>query len=415
MKIFAKNYRGFDWLEVDLEKVNFLVGDNSSGKSSIIYLIDAISKTDLNEVPRLDEDFGVGEFDYFSPYRNFADVTFGYSDGDKFTKIVTVHRQKKSYPFVCRCSYIAAGKLVSFRWRQDRIEAKISDIEYSDNQSALDEHFKNTGYRAVELEERLPLSNPSLILTSFSDEITLDSRKVFRATYESSLKVTRVISPTRALPERFYRFRRKYNAHGLHFAALWMDFISPDDTPNLNEIEIFGRESSLFDRIKVRRVADKIDDSPLMVSVEKSGKEFLLNQVGVGVSQVVPVLIETLYSRITGDTSVLMQQPELHLHPIAQAALGSYLFKASTKGLRPVIETHSSFLMDRFRADLRDSMSGSSNEDGLHREEINIIFCRNSSSGNTAVDISIDSDGSLDGAPDDYHSFFVDELVRTML
>lgn len=414
MKVFAKNYRGFDWIEIDLDKVNFLVGDNSSGKSSIIYLIDAISRTDLNDTPRLDEDFGVGEFDYFSPYNNFADVTFGYSNSDKFTKIITVHRQKKSYPHVCRCSYISGGKIVSFRWRQNRMEAKIADVDCTDNQSALNAHFRNTGYKTVELEEKLPLANPSLILTSFSDGLLTESRKVFRASYESTLKVTRVISPTRALPERFYRFRRKYNPHGLHFAALWMDFFNIEEAPDLEEIEFFGRESSLFDKIKVRRVANNIDDSPLMVSIEKSGKEFLLDQVGVGVSQVVPVLIETLYSNVTGDTSVLMQQPELHLHPVAQAALGSYLFKMGNNGLRPVIETHSSFLMDRFRADLRDFLTNSQGDSGLKRGDVNIVFCRNSPSGNTAIDIEIGEDGSLNDAPLDYHSFFVDELVRTM-
>lgn len=429
MKIFASNYRGFEWVEIDLEKVNFLVGDNSSGKSSLIYLVDTICNTDLNQIPKLDENLGVGEFDYFSPYFNYADVIFGYSTRstvNHFVKIITVKRVKGYLPRITRCSYFTEDIVLSFRMHGDNLQAKIGPAGYIDNKSLISVHNDNKGYKYVDDEEDISICNPSLILTTFDAEHKDISRKTFRYAVENILNSTRIVSPTRALPEKYYNFRRKFSTHGLHFAAMWRDFSGIQDYEGFPDIDQFGRDSSLFDHVYVDKISNKIDDSPLIVSVEKSGKKFLLNQVGVGVSQVVPVLIETVYALSMDDISTLMQQPELHLHPIAQAALGSYFFKVSSKGLRPIIETHSSYLLDRFRADLRDStlerapndvdveQGGSSSDTGFTHEDVRILFCENQDCGNKIYPIHLSAAGELLGEPDQYHKFFVDELVRTM-
>lgn len=49
MIIFAGNFRGFKNVEIDTSKSVFLVGENSSGKSSLLYLIDAIHLNDLDK------------------------------------------------------------------------------------------------------------------------------------------------------------------------------------------------------------------------------------------------------------------------------------------------------------------------------------------------------------------------------
>lgn len=416
MDIFAENYRGFKWVEIDLDKVNFLVGDNTSGKSSIIYLIHAIAKNDLREVPRFDDAFGIGEYDYFSPYFDCAEVTFGYSSGDaSFAKLLTVKQRKKFSPEITRCSYFSDGKFVSFRIDKRRLQSKIIDIEFISRRNLLDHHKSEDGYRTTNIEEKIELSDPALILAVFDQAVNKGARRVFSEAHDNILDGMRLVSPTRALPEQFYTFRRKFSPHGLHFATLWMDISDAQRSEGMEDIEKFGRESGLFDRVNVRRISRKFVDSPLMVSIEKNNKEFLLNQVGVGVSQVVPVLIDTFYVLNVSDVSILMQQPELHLHPIAQAALGSYLFQAVAKGLRPVIETHSSFLIDRFRSDLRDTIRDShADGGGISPEDVKIIFCSNELDGNKMREIAIEPDGTLRGDPEEFHKFFVDEIVRTM-
>jgi predicted ATPase len=65
--------------------------------------------------------------------------------------------------------------------------------------------------------------------------------------------------------------------------------------------------------------------------------------VGLGVSQVLPVLVALLVAE--PGQLVYIEQPELHLHPRAQVALAEILAEAANRGVRVVIETHSSLLL----------------------------------------------------------------------
>lgn len=96
MQVFARNYRGFKRIDVDTDIVNILVGDNSCGKTSIIYLVESVLRSDLTTAPRFDSDLAVDDFDYFSPYFDYADVTFGITDSKNknFSKVITVSRSE---------------------------------------------------------------------------------------------------------------------------------------------------------------------------------------------------------------------------------------------------------------------------------------------------------------------------------
>jgi len=56
--LHAWNFRGFKRVEIPLDGTIFLVGDNSSGKSSILHLISCILRHDLKGIPFLDDDLG---------------------------------------------------------------------------------------------------------------------------------------------------------------------------------------------------------------------------------------------------------------------------------------------------------------------------------------------------------------------
>lgn len=412
MKIFARKFRGFAEIEIDINKVNFLVGDNSSGKSSILHLIAAVSRSDLMDVPRFDEDFGVGEFDYFSPYFGYADVTIGYKTekDNEFAKVVTVKRRKNGIPEIVRCSYFHDGAHIILRKNKDGTQFAFTKYDGWSTDHLISRH--KAKYKFIDFEAEQGISHSAVILEAFDAKEQPKARKVFSASLRHVVCATRLVSPTRALPSKFYASRRKFNVHGTHFAALMMDYSRAIDNEVEEDINAFGLESGLFESISVERVSDRIDDSPLFVTVKKGNKDFFLYQVGVGVSQVVPVLIETMYALNMEGSSVLMQQPELHLHPVAQSALGSYLFKSASRGLRLVIETHSSFLIDRFRADLRDG--DKTDDDCLTSESVRILFCQNDESGNTAWPIDIGASGELENDPPEYHQFFVQEMIRTM-
>ena len=85
----------------------------------------------------------------------------------------------------------------------------------------------------------------------------------------------------------------------------------------------------------------------LTVSPVGSGKDVDLTSVGVGVSQVLPVLLLCLLAR--RGSVVLMEQPELHLHPAMQLRLADFLLACAKSGRQIIIETHSEHLVNRLR------------------------------------------------------------------
>ena len=68
-----------------------------------------------------------------------------------------------------------------------------------------------------------------------------------------------------------------------------------------------------------------------------------LADVGFGVSQALPVIVALLIA--DPGQLVYVEQPELHLHPRAQVALAKLLADAAKRGVRVVVETHSSLLL----------------------------------------------------------------------
>lgn len=422
MKVFAEFFRGFRAIEVDLNKLVFLVGDNSSGKSSILHLVDSVLRGGLNAPPALNEELGVGEYDYFSPYFASADVTFGFSTGsgeDFFCKVVTVKNRKDRPPEIIRCSYLTNRTLITCKKTPTAGQARIiRDVDEVDFHRIIDLHKEKMGFNISGKPPRgISFGEPTIIFSLIPYDRLKDGNTFLDRIFGVDISGARLISPIRALPEKFYSASRKITALGLHFAPMWHDFSGVKSKFNFDAVRAFGLESGLFEDIKVKKISAKVPDSPLIVSVIKSNKEFFLNQVGVGVSQVVPILVETVYAlRNKPKLAILVQQPELHLHPVAQAALGSFFHRSYSDGLRGILETHSSFLIDRFRSDLRDQNGLKSDAEELASpKDLLILFCVNGPDGNTAYEVDIEHDGALSGEPDAFHTFFVDEMLRTMM
>lgn len=416
LQIFGRNFRGFSEIDVDLSKTNFVVGDNSSGKSSLLHLVDCILKTDLNELPRLNEELAGGRYDFFSPYFDDADVTLGYTyknDDGEAAKFVTLRKSKTGQPLVTRCSYFTSDAAFCLKRRANKLYVReSSSINIFSSSEILNFHDFDKGFKSVKQEERLILLNDPTLLFTLFDRNKLQESGLFQFIFSNALPSSSLNAPVRGLPEKYYALDRKISVLGTHFATMWHDLKQGHKEDALKKINRFGKESKLFEQLNVAKIQTKLADSPLLVSVTKRGKDFSLNQMGVGISQVVPVLVDIMFNQRSKDAHIFcLQQPELHLHPVAQAALGTFIFEMATQQSKFLIETHSSFLIDRYRADYRGSKQKNKESQGQHP---NVLFCENTETGNRCHTIEVDKDGKLLGEPDSYHSFFVEEYLKTV-
>ena len=85
----------------------------------------------------------------------------------------------------------------------------------------------------------------------------------------------------------------------------------------------------------------------LKVSMAEGEPDHDLTHVGVGVSQVLPILVMSLLADL--DTTLIFEQPELHLHPRVQTRLGDFFLSIVLTGKQCLIETHSEYLINRLR------------------------------------------------------------------
>ena len=178
-----------------------------------------------------------------------------------------------------------------------------------------------------------------------------------------------------------------------------------------SRLEEFGRGSGLFDEISIESFGRTDDATPFQIQIRKFGGKLKGNRrnlidVGYGVSQTLPIITELL--RSDAPRMFLLQQPEVHLHPSAQAALGSLFCSIAGPDRRLVVETHSDYIIDRVRMDVRDGTTD------LKPEDVSILYFERGESDVKIHSIRLDADGNVLDAPEGYRQFFADELTRSI-
>ncbi|MCL4298957.1 MAG: AAA family ATPase [Anaerolineae bacterium] len=101
----------------------------------------------------------------------------------------------------------------------------------------------------------------------------------------------------------------------------------------------------------------------LTVRAVGTEKDVDLTSVGVGVSQVLPTLVMSLLAPT--NSTLLFEQPEVHLHPKVQSVLGDFFIGLINFGYQCIIETHSEYLVNRIRRRIAES-EGNTLSDLIH-------------------------------------------------
>ena len=229
------------------------------------------------------------------------------------------------------------------------------------------------------------------------------------------------VAPLRSKPRRTYDpVRETASPEGEHVPMLMMRLSRTEkgDWTSLHEgLVDFGRGSGLFSDIKVKRHGKQMSD-PFQLQVKvRSGPHANIMDVGYGVSQILPILVDVLAAgeidgggrrnRGAAGRTFLLQQPEVHLHPRGQAELASLFVAASRRsGNRFLIETHSDYVIDRIRISVRKGL--------LKPDDVSILYFEPAGAAVTIHNLTLDEDGNLRDAPAGYRDFFVKETDRLL-
>ncbi len=444
MYIYMDNFRGFSHTYVKLESVNFLVGENSTGKSSLLGLINIFSKKKFWESLSFEaEETRFGHFEdivsVFSAEKNYFSVGFAHEimtrgrDKNNIRRAILhlfKYVEREGAPVLSEYLYFdgvyelhilieteSHERVIFYSYR------KISGhLNEDDIKSQILEDWKTREFDK-ESSIRIESSNSRFLPFMFDDSIhsilwgvhyDIEKRSdgrdeiIFARGFPYSDSVW--LAPIRTKPRRTYdEYVYKFSPEGEHTPYLIKQILKKEKDRKSFEafVKRVGKDSGLFDLISVKDYVKSSTTSPFELDVKLNNKILSISNVGYGVSQALPIIVE-MFAREKG-AYFIVQQPEVHLHPKAQAALGTTIFDlALHQDKKFAIETHSDFLIDRYRISMRD---GRENK----KPSSQVLFFERTNKGNSLCNLKIDEIGGLPkDQPIGYRDFFVKEELKIL-
>ncbi len=128
----------------------------------------------------------------------------------------------------------------------------------------------------------------------------------------------------------------------------------------------------------------------LLITDPQLGVEANFADVGFGASQLLPAVVETLYAPV--GSTMIMEQPEIHLHPAAQGVLGDFFVEQVRRGQQLIVETHSEHLVSRVLRRIGERQ--------FTESDVIIYYCQPTPEGTSIQKIPVDEFGHFgEGLP----------------
>ena len=235
----------------------------------------------------------------------------------------------------------------------------------------------------------------------------------------------RYIGPLRIDPEPSYpisstSFLEDVGLEGENTAAVFesqkmreIQYIPTSDFNTSANIPVPVKSSlqdAVVDWLGYLGVADKIESKDsaqfghqLHVCMSQRNKSHDMTQVGVGVSQVLPIIVAGLLAE--ADTTLIIEQPELHLHPKVQSRLADFFLSLTQLGKQCLVETHSEHIINRIRLRIAEGSKSSP-----WQEATKVYFVEKKESGSSFREVSINEYGAIQDWPE---GFFEEGLLET--
>ena len=442
-----ENFRCFcDKQSGRLRPITLLVGENSTGKSSFMasYLVmdQCFKGPFINAEPDFNlEPFALGSFEdiahTFRGTNEGADefkisLSIGKNSRSNVYQVNLAFRQNYASPRIHKITYdfgsdgyveferTSSGTKISIPKQSITLDWSLSRIHNVIDFAAED---SLAGLKPKRRSDRL-IEGIANYLIGDNKEMLAETIKILEYIFPMSrhqmnnvpILMSRLwevvaIAPIRSRPKRTYDpISESPSPEGDHIPMVLMR-LSKTNKPYWEEFRKrlieFGMSAELFSDIKIRDYTDE-GSSPFQVQFQvRSGKFVNVMDVGYGVSQCLPMVTNILNRNIngkSGNTLFLLQQPEVHLHPRAQAEIGNLICKTYAEfGNRFIVETHSDFIVNRVRVMVRKGI--------VKESDVSILYFERELDGHSVklFNLDVDSDGNIVNAPDSYRDFFVAE------
>lgn len=435
-----KNFKAWkDTGPIRLAPLTVLFGANSAGKSSLGHLLLALQQTARSTDRK--RALHLGDTSSLIDLGTFTDCLHGHDlkqslafelgwtlpkamdlrdplqadsryQGDRMRLNVTLTASKAQQPEVQALRYaLASGDnevLDVALERDDKRKLNMTSVHYG---------FKLADGRKWPLEE--PEKFYRLSDTSMARYKNAGFLADFALATESMLERISYLGPLRSHPQRIYqwsgdtpasvgqmgeyavaailaaqgegrRLNRQVGGHTKSFAefmAAWL------------------KDLGVINDFSVRPVAEGRKEYEVLVKTHAKAPEVKITDVGFGISQVLPALVQAFYC--PPHSTVWMEQPEIHLHPQVQAELADVFISATqareggkSRDVQLIVESHSEHFLNRLQRRVAEGQ--------VKPEDVAVYFCRRSGSATELEPLRLNMFGEIENWPE---NFFGDEMA----
>ncbi len=439
-KLCIQNFKNWaNTSDIQLAPITVFFGSNSSGKSSLLQFLLMLRQT--AESPDRRRVLHPGDQNTPVELGTFRDLIFAHELSRRISFLIECSLPKKLFITDPISKKQFSGEKLSFRatvaFDEKDERARVAELEYvltdSDEslivamrpagaQNASKEQFEleASPYKLVRHPGRVWRLPAPVRFYGFPDEVSAYYQNAsftsdLALALEQQLRRIQYLGPLRTVPKRSYIWSGEVPEHvGWTGARAVEALLAAADRqisagykkrshPFQAVIARWLKEMGLLESFEVRPIAQHRKEYEVLVRAPSTKTDVTLPDVGFGVSQVLPVVVQCFYAQ--PHTTVLLEQPEIHLHPVVQRTLADLFIEAvqareggEDRNIQLIVESHSEHFLRRLQRRVAEGV--------IEPEQVALYFCRRGAQGALLESLKVNLFGDIENWPED---FFGDE------
>lgn len=342
--------------DIELKPVTMLLGTNSSGKSSLIQSLLLLKQTARSPDRTVHLNLGGDEANDLFNFGNFEDVFNKSSESKRqFTIAFDFMRPDsdriKTGTYTCHFNQTSSGSVTTQELRLESDDRMFRAVRREKGAFSIfvdEEQQPRVKGRNYSPERSISFSADAIAELDKDGQLVEDISLSVRRELESIA----YLGPLRRKPERDYPWNRGKpgdlgsDGKGAIDALLASSLLKGSEQNFVvNEVSNWLSRMKIADKLEVRQQGRS---NRYELIVHRDGVACNLRDVGIGISQVLPVLVVAFFA--PSGSTIILEEPEIHLHPLAQATLAELFVETSkTRNVQFIVETHSEHLFRRMQ------------------------------------------------------------------
>jgi len=224
-----------------------------------------------------------------------------------------------------------------------------------------------------------------------------------------SLRTIEYLGPLRNHPKRSYRWTGvRPGSVGIRGERA-IEVLLAGKSTSVEAVSNWLRRLGMAESLTIERVGDRARIWEPRIQRRGQAARVNLVDVGFGVSQVLPVIVALLSA--SPGSLVILEHPDIHLHPRAQSELADLLIEVANAGeIQIIVESHSEHLLARIQRRIAESARGEGDLK-LAREDVQLYFCKQEKGKSELEPLRIQSSGLITNWPDDFFGDILEERL----